>query len=117
MDSPMSIWLSQNHFFAGQTITGQVCLDMPNVSAETLTLHFQGIDEITEWRRHVHGKRQYLKRSHKTNQFAKVLLKLQNFNGSTTPSGRVAYPFSLNLPEDLPPSTFMKSSKVRGLQA
>lgn len=77
----MSIWLSQDFYHVGQTITGQVCLDMPRQNAESLTLHFQGTDDITEWRRHQHERRQYLKRSYKETQFAKVLLTLRNFSG------------------------------------
>lgn len=84
--------------------------------ADTLTLYLHGHDRVVEWRRHLHGKRRYLKRSEKSNQFCRVALTLKQFNGQT-PDQKTAFGFVMQLPDDLPPSVCLKSTFVKGLQA
>jgi hypothetical protein len=50
------------------------------------------------------------------NKLAAVDLTLAQFN-SSAPSGKTGYNFSIDLPENLPPSIYLKSEKGNGLQA
>lgn len=40
---------------------------------------------------------------------------MKEFNSRETPSGKVAYAFTMTLPKDLPPTTKMLNSQVKSL--
>lgn len=73
------IWLSQPTFQAGSKLRGHVLLDMCRVPADSLTLSFNGYDEISIWKRHVNEQKRYFKREVKQNQFTNVNLSIANF--------------------------------------
>jgi hypothetical protein len=113
----ISIWLSMPHFTTADPLTGSVCLEAGSVPATSLNLYLKGTDEITFWRRHLKKNRRYFKKEVISTQFARVKMNLKTFDERKTPSGRTSYPFKMQLPHDLPPSTFCKSFKAKSLQA
>ncbi len=69
----IQIWLAKQHYYAGEPITGSVTVNqVSSITADALNLNFNGFDSATLWRKHIYGKRQYLKREINENQFAKV---------------------------------------------
>lgn len=58
-----------------------------------------------------------MKREVKQNQFARIKLHLNSFADKKTPSGKTSYPFKIQLPDNLPPTVFCKSAKIKGLLA
>jgi hypothetical protein len=85
------------------------------VQADGINLYLKGIDELICWQRHQHKNRRYLKRENRTTQFAKIKLHLTSFADKRVPSGKNAYPFSIRLPQNLPPTECCKHMKIRGL--
>jgi len=67
-----------------------------------LTLSLEGEDKITHWRRHVHGIRRYLNHEQSKDIFAKVKMTLKEYNDRSTPDIKVAYAFTMVLPNDIP---------------
>lgn len=73
-------------------------------------------DEALSWDRCVFKKQRYLKRKLNQNSFGKVNLTLAQFESGQAPMGKSAHKFSIVLPQNLPPSTFIKSPHIQGVQ-
>ena len=85
--------------------------------ADSLTLCLKGVDEISIWRRHLKRNCRYLKKDRETVEFAKVKVNLKTFDKKRAPKEKTSYPFSLQLPQDLPATNVCKSAKIKSLQA
>lgn len=101
----------------GQQLEGAVCLDLTVAAkADKLVLNFVAADEAVNWDRMVQNKHRFLKRNLTQNCMARIDLSLAVFDQNEAPRGRTAHKFSIALPSNLPPSIFIKSPHVRGVQ-
>ena len=97
----LSIWLSQPHFMAGETLNGAVCLNQGVEAGSELVLYFRGVSECDAWSRCVHQTLRYMKNDHPKQIFAEIKIPLAHFS-SQSEKHKEAYKFTINLPSDLP---------------
>ena len=115
-ENKVSIWLSQTEFYTDQAITGNLCIN-GKMRATELRLSFFGYDNLTEWQRHQSAQRQrYLRRSFQENRFVEATMLIAKFGSNFTEDSKCAYPFKINLPENLPQTIHFNSQKIQGLQ-
>lgn len=114
--SGLTIWTAQQHFTAGQTLKGAVCLDSSVNKGESITLYFRGVDDSISWTPYIKNKRRFLQSEKSEHEFMEVKLPLVHFDDQNCPKAKTAYPFSITLPQDLPQSVCSNSTKIKGLR-
>ena len=78
--SGLTIWTAQQHFTAGQTLKGAVCLDSSVNKGESITLLFKGVDDSISWTRYIKNKRRFLQSEKSEHEFMEVKLPLVHFD-------------------------------------
>jgi len=79
-------------------------------------LKLDGTGNVTHWQRYLHGHRRYIKRESNDDHFAHVILTLKEFSSQSVSAGKYCYAFSMSLPKDIPATSHMINSQIKGLK-